>query len=194
MKSLLLIAAFAATAFAQPRRDMTPSILMGPSDWRFEKMPTPPGFAPDIKLSGFEEARFAPGMFETSSPNYLTYVLIVSADGAPAIDSAALKDFLEKYYRGLSIGLAKRKGLAADAAQMIAEVSPASEKNRANATVVFFDSFTDGRKVTLNVEARVVPQPAAKKTGLVLLISPQPKSHAVWQTLRQIDSQIDFGG
>ena len=45
--------------------------------------------------------------------------------------------------------------------------------------------------MTLNVEARVVP--AAKKTGLVLLISPQPKSHAVWQTLREIDSTIDFG-
>src|SRR5436190_21983899 len=101
MKRLFMIAALAATAFAQPRRDMTPSILKGPSDWRFEKMPTPPGFAPDVKLTGFEEARFAPGMFETSSPNYLTYVFVVSADGAPTIDSAALKDFLETYFRGL---------------------------------------------------------------------------------------------
>ena len=182
-------------AIAQPQRDMTPTILKGPADWRFEKMPTPPMFAPDIKLTGFEEARFAPGMFDNSSPNYFTYVLIISADGAPEIDAPALKDFLEKYYRGLSVGLGKRKGLSPDPAQMVAEVSPAaSGKGRLNATVTFFDSFTDGRKITLNVEARVAPRPGSKKTGLVLLISPQPKSHAVWQRLHEIDGQIDFGG
>jgi hypothetical protein len=196
-KTLTLAALWlsAAAAIAQPQRDMTPSILKGPADWRFEKMPTPPMFAPDIKLSGFEEARFAPGMFDNTSPNYFTYVLIVSADGAPEIDGPALKDFLEKYYRGLSVGLGKRKGMSPDPAQMVADVSPTSSgKGRANATVTFFDSFTDGRKIKLNVEARVVQKPEAKKTGLVLLISPQPKSHAVWQKLHEIDGQIDFGG
>jgi hypothetical protein len=194
-KLIPILVAFSTVlpAFAQPRRDMTPTILKGPAEWRFEKMPTPPQFAPDIKLQGFEEARFAPGMFDNASPNYLTYALIISADGAPDIDNAAIKDFLEKYYRGLSVGLGRRKGQSPDPAQMVAEVSAATEKNRRNATVVFFDSFTDGRKVTLNVEARIVPQSAAKKTGLVLLISPQPKSHAVWQTLREIDRTIDFG-
>jgi len=183
----------AATAIAQPRRDMSPAILQGPADWRFEKMPTPPMFAPDIKLSGFEEARFAPGMFDNSSPNYFTYVLVISADGAPEIDGSALKDFLEKYYRGLSAGLGQRKGMKPDPGQMVAEVSRAeSGKRRLNATVIFFDSFTDGRKITLNVEARVVPRPEAKKTGLVLLVSPKPKTDAVWQKLHEIDGQIDF--
>lgn len=190
---IIALLALAAMAMAQPRPNMTPTILKGPADWRFERMPTPPGFAPDIKLTGFEEARFAPGMFDNSSPNYLTYALVISADGAPDLDSAALKDFLEKYYRGLSTGLGRRKGQSPDPAQMNAEVAKApSGKGRYNATVTFFDSFTDGRKVTLNVEARVVPQPAAKKTGLILLISPKPKDDAVWQTLREIDAKIDF--
>src|SRR5579864_1366219 len=88
-----LVAIAAGLALAQPPRpDVTPTILKGPSDWRFEKMPTPPGFAPDIKLTGYEEARFAPGMFETSSANYFTYVLVISADGVQDLDSAALKD------------------------------------------------------------------------------------------------------
>ena len=156
-------------------------------------MPTPPGFAPDIQLTGFEEARFSPGMFDTSSPNYFTYVLALSLNGAPNLDSPALKDFLEKYYRGLSVGLARQKGLSPDPSQMIAEVAPAG-KRRSTAKVTFFDSFTDGRKITLNIEARVVARPDVRKTGLVLLISPQPKNHAVWQTLRQIDGKIDFGG
>jgi hypothetical protein len=191
LMTLLVLGALAGTAIAQPRPNMTPTILKGPADWRFEKMPTPPGFAPDIKLTGFEEARFAPGMFDTTSPNYFTYVLVISAEGAPDLDSAALKDFLEKYYRGLSVGLGRQKGLSPDPTQMIADVAPAaSDKNRRTARVTFIDTFTDGRKTTLNIEARVVP--GSKKTGLVLLISPQPKDNAVWQTLREIDGKIDF--
>lgn len=192
--SLLALGWLSGLANAQPRPNVTPAILKGPADWRFERMPIPPAFARDIKLTGFEEARFAPGMFDTSSPNYLTYVLAVSADGAPTLDQVALKDFLEKYYRGLSVGLGRRKGFSPDPAQMTAEVIPApSGKNRSTAKVTFFDSFTDGRKVTLNVEARAVPRPTSGKTGLILLISPQPRDSAAWNTLREIGDKIDFG-
>jgi len=50
-------------------KNATPTILKGPADWRFERLPIPPGFAQDIKWTGFEEARFAPGMFDPSSAN-----------------------------------------------------------------------------------------------------------------------------
>lgn len=58
--------------------DQTPVMLTSPADWRFERLPIPPAFAPDVKLSGFEEARFAPGMFDTEAPEYFTYVLALS--------------------------------------------------------------------------------------------------------------------
>ena len=51
MRSCLIIPLLAATAIAQPPNMPPPTILKGPADWRFEKMPTPPGFAPDIKLN-----------------------------------------------------------------------------------------------------------------------------------------------
>jgi hypothetical protein len=183
----------AAIAIAQGPPNMTPTILMGPSDWRFESMPTPPQFAPDIRLTGFEEARFSPGMFDNTSPSYFTYVLVISADGAPDLGTAALKDILEKYYRGLSVGLGQQKGLSVDPKQMIAEIAPAQgDKTRRHAKVTFIDTFTDGRKITLNIEAHIVAKPAAKKTGLILLVSPQPKDHAVWQKLHEIDAKIAF--
>lgn len=191
--TLLAFALPTARVIAQPVNPI-PTILKGPTDWRFEKMPTPPGFARDIPLTGYEEARFAPGMFDNTSPNYFTYVLVFTVDGAPDLGSAALKDFLEKYYRGLSVGLGRQKGQSPDPAQMIAEVTPVpSDKTRCVAKVTFLDSFTDGRKITLNIEGRVVSKPGAQKTGLVLLISPKPKDDAVWQKLREIDGQIDFG-
>jgi hypothetical protein len=195
LRTLLAFALPAGMAIAQPRVTQIPTILKGPSDWRFEKMPTPPAFAPDITLTGYEEARFAPGMFDNTSPNYFTYVLVFSVDSAGNLDRAALKDFLEKYYRGLSLGLGRQKGMSPDPGQMNAEVIPVpSDKTRCTATVTFFDSFTDGRKITLNIEGRVVAKAGEKKTGLVLLISPKPKTDAVWQKLREIDSKIDFSG
>src|ERR1700688_98610 len=95
------------------------TILKEPADWRFERLPVPAPFAPDIKLTGFEEARFAPGMFDTASPNYFTYVIVIAADGSPELGRSEIEEFLQKYYKGLSIGVGRRKGLTPDPAQHI---------------------------------------------------------------------------
>lgn len=187
------LAALYAAGPEQPVRagaTVTAALLKEPADWRFEAMAIPPGFAPDIKLTGSEEIRFAPGMFATGSSNYFTYVVAILAGGAPELGAADLQDFLEKYYRGLSAAVGRGKGLAPDPAQMRAVVSPAppgpDAKNRFVAQVVFFDSFSDCRKITLNVEAQVVPRSATKQTCLILLVSPCAKEAPVWQTLREI--------
>ncbi|OHE78662.1 MAG: hypothetical protein A2107_15070 [Verrucomicrobia bacterium GWF2_62_7] len=192
----LLLAPLAVLRAAGPERPSqagaatTATILKEPADWRFEGMAIPPGFAPDIKLTGSEEIRFAPGMFDTRSSNYFTYVVVILADGAPELGAADLKDFLEKYYRGLSIAVGRGKGLSPNPGQMRAVVNSAppgpDAKQRFAAQVVFFDSFTDGRKISLNVEALVIPRPTSKQTCLILLVSPSPKNAAVWQTLREI--------
>ncbi|MBI5818983.1 MAG: hypothetical protein HZA88_08335 [Verrucomicrobia bacterium] len=194
MKTLLgftlLLALLVPLHAAGPER---PSILKEPADWRFEGMAIPPGFAPDIKLTGSEEIRFAPGMFDTHSSNYFTYVVVILADGAPELGTAELKDFLEKYYRGLSIAVGRAKGLSPDAKQMRAVVNPAppgpDAGKRFVGEVVFFDSFSDGRKINLHVEALVIPRPALKQTCLIMLVSPSSKDAAAWQTLREIGSK-----
>lgn len=188
--TLLLLALLAPLHAAGPER---PSILKEPADWRFEGMAIPPGFAPDIKLTGSEEIRFAPGMFDTHSSNYFTYAMVILANGTPELGAAELKEFLEKYYRGLSTAVGRGKGLSPDAGQMRTVVNPAPPgpegKKRFVAEVVFFDSFTDGRKINLHVEALVIPRPALKQTCLIMLVSPSPKDAAAWQTLREIGSK-----
>lgn len=162
------------------------TILKEPADWRLETMPVPPGFAPDVSLSGVEEIRFAPGMFDNTSDTYFTCVLAIMADGAAELGTTQIQDFLEKYYRGLSTSRASRTGKKADPAQMHAVVTAGESTNRFDARVDFFDSFSDGRKITLNVEAQVIPLPAKKQTFLFLLVSPSPKDSAAWETLRDI--------
>jgi hypothetical protein len=183
---LLGLSLLPANAQPQRRAQPAPTVLKEPTDWRFERLPMPPPFAPSVKLNGFEEARFAPGMFDTSSPNYFTYVLVITADGDQGIDRAGIVDFLEKYYRGLSVGVGQRKGLKPDPAQITADLTP-GEKDRYQGKLVYFDTFNDGRKIVLNLEAHVVARPALKKTNLILLISPQPPDTAVWQTMHGID-------
>jgi hypothetical protein len=161
----------------EPRRQVaTPTLLLAPVDWRFEAMPLPPLFAPKVKWTGFEEIRFAPGVFDNSSPNYFSYVIALSVNGTSAIDAAGIKDFLETYFRGLLPGVGQRKGLTVNTAQIAAEIAPAQTKPKTNArcqgTVTIIDTFTDGRKTTLNVEADVLPQEALKKTHVLLLLSP----------------------
>lgn len=189
--TFLLLASLAPLHAAGPEQ---PAILKEPADWRFEGMAIPPGFAPDIKLTGSEEIRFAPGMFDTHSSNYFTYAMVILANGTPELGAAELKEFLEKYYRGLSAAVGRGKGLSPDAGQMKAVVNPAppgpdAKKKRFAAEVVFFDSFTDGRKINLHVEALVIPRPASKQTCLIMLVSPASKDAAAWQTLREIGSK-----
>ncbi len=175
------------------RAAATATFLEGPADWRLETMPVPPGFAPDIACRGAEEIRFAPGMFDPGASDYFTCILALLLEDAPDLGSEAIKDFLEKYYRGLSIGVGRRKGLAPDPQQMVAglESAPpgAGATSRFVGHIVFFDTFSDGRRITLNVEALVVPRPEQRQTGLVLLVSPSAGTAAVWPTLRDLGRQ-----
>src|SRR2546423_801503 len=106
-------------------------------------------------MTGTAEARFAPGMYDTTPSSPFTYVVAIAADGTPELKAAELKDFLEKYFRGLSTAVGRRKGFIPDLAQMQAVVSAAptgtDTANRFTAEVTFFDSFTDSRKIILNV-------------------------------------------
>jgi hypothetical protein len=177
----------AATATA------TATILKEPADWRLENIAMPPSFAPDIKLTGSEEIRFAPGMFKTDASDYFTCIIAITADGSLELGATDLKDFLEKYYRGLSSGLAQRKGLKVDPAEMRATVksNSANVKNHYTAEMVFFDSFNDGRKITLHVQAQVIVQPSTKKTIMLLLVSPSENGSAAWKTLREVGEKIE---
>jgi hypothetical protein len=172
-------------------------ILKEPAEWRLETFPVPPPFAPDIKFTGSEEARFSPGMYDTNSSDYFTYIMAFALDGSEQIAAVDLKELFEKYFGGLSVGVGRRKGLSIDRAQIVATVTPRTNSSlmeqRFDAELVFFDAFTDGRKITLRLDAQVIPRSEAKKNYLILLVSPAAKDSATWETLRQIGTKAVAG-
>jgi hypothetical protein len=182
-------AAGAAGGGQRAKPTATPVILKEPADWRFETFPVPPGFAPEVKLKGLEEARFSAGMYDTNSDHYFTYLVAITNEGELKWAAPDLKDFLEKYFRGLSTSRAQRKGVAPDVSQMVATIAPATSTDGAtqlNGQMIFVDSFTDSRKVTLNVEATIISKAGAKQSFIIMLVSPSPTDSSVWKELREI--------
>ncbi len=168
------------------RAQPAPTMLFGPADWRFERLPIPPGFARDIAWTGHEEARFSPGMFRTDAPNYFTYALSICIDGTPELQEKELKDFLDKYFKGLSTMVGRGKGMQPDPAIFNAEVKPRDKAGQFSAKVPYIDTFTDGRRITLNLEIDVRPLPESKKTQIILLLSPQAPEAEIWKKLHEI--------
>ena len=180
---LLLVLAYACVTSANAQRAQpAPTMLLGPAGWRFERLPIPPGFARDIPWTGYEEARFSPGMFDTKSATHFTYALSICIDGTPEIQAKALKEFFDKYFKGLSTMVGRGKGMRPDPAV----VTPGDKAGKFSAKVPYIDTFTDGRPVTLNLEVDVRPKPETKKTQIILLISPQATDTEIWKQLHEI--------
>jgi hypothetical protein len=183
---LVVLACACVTSAHAQRAQPAPTMLLGPADWRFERLPIPPGFARDIPWTGYEEARFSPGMFDTKSATHFTYALSICIDGTPEIGAKELKDFFDKYFKGLSTMVGRGKGMKPDPAVFNAVVTPGDKAGLFSAKMPYVDTFTDGRQLTLNLEIDVRPQPATKKTQIILLISPQSIDAETWKQLREV--------
>lgn len=175
-------------------REATASLLLTPVEWRLETFPVPPPFAPTIALRGKEEARFAPGMYDTSSPEYFTYIVAFEVDGTASFGPAELQDLLEKYFRGLLAGRGRRSGITVDPESIRAAVAARAENTPVEtplqADLSLVDTFTDGRRTTLRIEAHVRPRPAENKTRLLLLLSPAKGDSATWTRLRELGRTV----
>ncbi len=73
---LLLLAAICIGPVAALAEDK----LVFDTEWKGERIELPPGFARDLKLKGYEEIRFAPGMFKGDADDFFSYVLAFSLE------------------------------------------------------------------------------------------------------------------
>ena len=69
-------------SFSHAQDEAPADELIFKTDWKGERIVLPPKFAPDMKLTGVEEIRFAPGMFKPESETFFTYVFVFALSGA----------------------------------------------------------------------------------------------------------------
>lgn len=184
----LMLAAIAGEPQLQP--ELLPPT---PADWRFERIDFPLSFAPELKYEGFEELRFAPGMFKPESDTYFTYILAMKITNEATLDAAGLQSLLETYFRGLCGTVAKEKKFDIDVTKISAKVnadkSGAQPAGQFKATVESFDPFVTGKPITLHLEM-VVIELGRTDHRIFAAISPKPADSPVWTLLRTLKEQF----
>ncbi|MFQ5462165.1 MAG: hypothetical protein ACE5E5_06005 [Phycisphaerae bacterium] len=174
----------------QQKPDILPET---PPDWRFERIDFPLSFAPDLKYSGFEELRFAPGMFNAKSDTYFTYLFAVKITNRVSIDAAMLKSFLETYYRGLCKTVAEGTEFAIDVAKITAVVEEdhfeAPNARHFHATLNSYDPFVTGRPLKLHLEM-ILFETGPTDHRICAAVSPKPTDSPVWKLLRSLLGQF----
>jgi acyl-CoA thioesterase-1 len=164
-----------STPPASPKTLLPPT----PEGWRYERIDLPPEFAPNLESRGFEELRFAPGMFDPDADSYFSYVFALGLEGDVDVDATFLESFLLDYYHGLCESVAGSRGLDLDLSKIAVDVEERGE--RLEATVDMFDAFGTGAPLRLRLEVFSASSPGLTK--VLAIASPKPTGAPVWTTL-----------
>ncbi|WP_299889698.1 hypothetical protein [uncultured Lacinutrix sp.] len=178
---------------AQEKQD---TILKYPKHWRYEKVNLPLDFAPKMKHKGFEELRFAPGMFDTSAEKYFTYVFVIAIDDETNFSKRKTKKLLYQYYRGLCAIVAKSSKQDVDVSKikicLKKTKQPIKSKKTYLGEIQYFDTFNKGEAILLNIELETITDKLANKTYIIGLVSPTKKDSDVWKELHTIRKNIYY--
>jgi hypothetical protein len=117
-----------------------------PTGWRSEVIPFPLDFAPSLAHRGFEEIRFAPGMFDPAAPGYWSYAFIWRTDNDAVLDEAALGSELTTYFRGLIAAVDDKHRVTARDQIVVRAVR---DGDRFKLTAHIFDAFKTAQPIDL---------------------------------------------
>jgi hypothetical protein len=111
-------------------------------------------------------------------------------EGKVVPDATTMQQHLKWYYSGLVERNITERNISSDKIiPTTVSLQPVKSKIAAEAgfrgTVRMLDYMT-GKGITLNVEVQTKYCDALKRTGLFVQVSPQPRSHAVWQRMQGI--------
>ena len=163
-----------------------PFSLPMPDGWRGETIAFPLAFAPELAYEGLEELRFSPGMFKPESEDFWTYAFVWWVPLSTSLDAATLGSDLEVYFRGLSKSVNASQDFDPGEMEFRASLAAEGDGEQFAGQVVTFDAFATRGPITLNVRIEVWRCEAAERLVVFFELSPQAKSHAVWQTLAGI--------
>jgi len=185
----LVLFCHATSLFGQSEQ---PSLLHQPSDWRFEKIDLPMGFAPEMTVKGYEELRFSAGWSKPDTPNYFSYAFALYLENEAKFKKKKIETFLTQYYRGLSAVVASGKEFDVKVEDITVDLKKQG-KGRYHIELVFLDSFNEGQAVNLHMEMWVYPNRKAGTSKVISIVSSQDKDAPIWDDLRTLRKQAVAG-
>lgn len=154
-----------------------------PEGWRVEVIPFPLDFASNIPLVGVEELLFAPGMFKPEAEDFFSYAFVWYVEEVQ-LDHKLMQNYLQQYYAGLGKSVS-----GVEQAQASVIIDPSSSEKFLTGTVHWVEPFKTKQKQRLFFEARLIPCDQTSKLRWYFVVSPQPKKHSVWQTLKALKTK-----
>ncbi len=198
MKALATALAAGLLAAPAPALEETkpvPEKLSFKTEWKGEVIALPASFAPEMKLKGIEEIRFAPGMFESGSASFFTYVFVFSVSGEQKLTGEVIRDEMLAYYRGLAKSVLAGKDVEADTAKFAFEIKKAEAAKdapeaftRYSGKLGWIEPFVTAKPQVLHFELQAWSDPKTTRNYLFVCASPRIPSAAdpTWKELRDI--------
>ena len=200
-KTILIVLALAGFSLsaAQPLAQQQFDIPKPTPKWFGERIALPPkGFAPDLGLKGIEEILFAPGMFKSDQPDFFTYVFLFAVEAKPLLTEEVLQKELLTYYVGLSKARLGNPNL--DTSKFSVNVRKVKQFEKKpngalnvvsyTATVNWIEPFATRKFQTLHFELQTWKYVGSPHQYLFVCASPQSQDKMIWQTLREIRSNL----
>jgi hypothetical protein len=165
-----------------------------PQGWTTERILFPIDFAPQIQYSGVEDLRFAKGWEDISSEEHWCYAFLWWLDGKPVITDTALQENLTNYYEGLvKRNITSRSIPAFKVIPTVAKINTATtatgDKTTFTGTINMLDYIAQ-TPMTLNCIIHIKDCGREDKTAIFFEVSPQKATHAIWQTLNDLNKNL----
>jgi hypothetical protein len=203
MRTLTCGLAFTLLLSSVTSADGLPTVMLdAPEGWNRERIELPPRFAPDMGVSGYEEIRFAPGMFRAGTESFFSYLIVFVLDGEP-LDDEALERELLRYYRGLAKAVGSGRGLMIDASAFTLELveveeddsddaAPAKKPGEWIGTLNWTEPFVTGAAQELRIEISVGRIEESEASHVTMCISPQAADEKIWEALHGVRDGVRF--
>lgn len=195
LRILAVILLMSATLVAAD--EPIPSKLVAPDGWGGETIALPPGFAPDMRLTGSEHIRFAPGMMKPESTSFFSYAFVFELQPKPVLKEAVVKDEFLKYYRGLCKAVLNGRlpdvdpsAFRLELQRVKTEGGPAAKEKakdsltRYTGTLDWVEPFATRKPQRLNLEIQTWAKD--DRSYLFACVSPQARDAAIWKQLHAI--------
>lgn len=153
-----------------------------PEDWRAEVIEFPLEFAPSIDLTGVEELRFAPGMFDKDSDTYFTYTFVWWLEGSHHISDKQLSEYMLAYFQGLYKAVSSEQQ---DVSGFSAEFHSSDDDSYSVGSVNLIDPFSTEENVNLHVLVNQWLCEEQKKSAVFFRFSPSPLGSTNWQAMEK---------
>lgn len=159
----------------------TISIFNNTKNWKTEIINFPIDWAPNLKLTGFEELLFMPNWSNPKSDEFWSLVIGWKVSAANPL---SLKE-IEHHFKSYFDGLMKPNHWATNFPEPEVQFKKNTEEKFVG-EMKFFDGFYTGKIISVHILGEQIFCKNSEKTIVIFRLSPQNTGHEIWKTLNEI--------